>query len=211
MHVQCCSFVYTVPIRFLIFPLLSSSSWLLILPAICGVPCNLRWENRDFHSDTHADVTYWYKCATRSALVGWFSIVSLAANLNSKNNVCKQWCLQKSVYEEIFFECSNIWLESSYNHMLYIFQLEEKLLQFHLGNLEFSCAAPLNKVSSLSWDQNEAFPQFSGDHTLLQNGFGVLLKNLAQGLDITFNCEVCGFVTFPVSLQRLFVFVFRFY
>ena len=91
------------------------------------------------------------------------------------------------------------------------FQLEDKLLQFHLGNLEFSCAAPLNKVSSLSWDQNEAFPQFSGDHTLLQNGFGVLLKNLAQGLDITFNCEVCGFVTFPVSLQCLFVFVFRFY
>ena len=89
----------------------------------------------------------------------------------------------------------------TYNHMLFIFQLEEKLLQFHLGNLEFSCAAPLNKVSSLSWDQNEAFPQFSGDHTLLQNGFGVLLKNLAQGLDITFNCEVCGFVTFPVSLQ----------
>ena len=95
--------------------------------------------------------------------------------------------------------------------MLFIFQLEDKLLQFHLGNLEFSCAAPLNKVSSLSWDQNETFPQFSGDHTLLQNGFGVLLKNLAQGLDITFNCEVCGFVTFPVSLQCLFVFVFRFY
>ena len=95
--------------------------------------------------------------------------------------------------------------------MLFIFQLEDKLLQFHLGNLEFSCASPLNKVSSLSWDQNEAFPQFSGDHTLLQNGFGVLMKNLAQGLDITFNCEVCGFVTFPVSLQCLFVFVFRFY
>ena len=95
--------------------------------------------------------------------------------------------------------------------MLFIFQLEDKLLQFHLGNLEFSCAAPLNKVSSLSWDQNEAFPQFSGDHTLLQNGFGVLLKNLAHGLDITFNCEVRGFVTFPVSLQCLFVFVFRFY
>ena len=109
------------------------------------------------------------------------------------------------------FRLFNIWLESCYNHMLFIFQLEDKLLQFHLGNLEFSCAAPLNKVSSLSWDQNEAFPQFSGDHTLLQNGFGVLLKNLAQGLDITFNCEVCGFVTFPVSLQCLFVFVFRFY
>ena len=71
-----------------------------------------------------------------------------------------------------------------------LLQLEDKLLQFHLGNLEFSCAAPLSKVSSLSWDQNEAFPQFSGDHTLLQHGFGILLKNLAQGLDIRLKYEV---------------------
>ena len=49
MHVQSCSFVYTLPIAFSKFPLLSSSSWLLILPTICLVPCNLRWENVDFH------------------------------------------------------------------------------------------------------------------------------------------------------------------
>lgn len=73
---------------------------------------------------------------------------------------------------------------------LFPFQLEEKLLQFHLGNLEFSCAAPLSKVSSSSWDQNEEFPQFSGDHTLLLHGFGVLLGNLAQGLDIRRKYEV---------------------
>lgn len=211
MHVQWCSFAYTVSIAFFKFSLLSSSSWLLILPIICLVPCNLRWENGDFHIaiptltspidiNLQPEAHWLVNC----------SIVSLATNLNNKYNVCKQWCLQKLV-EENCFNCFNIWLESCYNHMLFIFQLEDKLLQFHLGNLEFSCAAPLNKVSSLSWDQNEAFPQFSGDHTLLQNGFGVLLKNLAQGLGITFNCEVCGFVTFPVSLQCLFVFVFRFY
>lgn len=89
--------------------------------------------------------------------------------------------------EDKVMEMHNLFLEETQGSFS---ELEEKLLQFHLGNLEFSCAAPLNKVSSLSWDQNEAFPQFSGDHTLLQNGFGVLLKNLAQGLDITFNCEV---------------------
>lgn len=72
----------------------------------------------------------------------------------------------------------------------FLFQLENKLLQFHLGNLEFSCAAPLSKVSLLSWDQNEAFPQFSGDHTLLQHGFGALLNNLAQNLDIMLQYEV---------------------
>ena len=72
----------------------------------------------------------------------------------------------------------------------FFFQLENKLLQFHLGNLEFSCAAPLSRVSSLSWDQNEAFPQFSGDHTLLQHGFGALLSNLALNLDVKLQYEV---------------------
>lgn len=69
-------------------------------------------------------------------------------------------------------------------------ELENKVLQFHLGNLEFSCAAPLCKVSSISWDQNEDFPQFSGDHTLLHHGFGILLYNLAQNLDIRLQFEV---------------------
>ncbi|XP_068737832.1 lysine-specific histone demethylase 2-like isoform X5 [Montipora capricornis] len=69
-------------------------------------------------------------------------------------------------------------------------EIENKVLQFHLGNLEFSCAAPLCKVSSISWDQNEDFPQFSGDHTLLHHGFGILLYNLAQNLDIRLQFEV---------------------
>ncbi|CAH3162092.1 unnamed protein product [Pocillopora meandrina] len=69
-------------------------------------------------------------------------------------------------------------------------ELEEKLLQFHLGNLEFSCAAPLSKVSSMSWDQNEELPQFCGDHTLLQHGFGVLLDKLAENLDTKLQYEV---------------------
>ena len=82
-------------------------------------------------------------------------------------------------------------------------QLENKLLQFHLGNLEFSCAAPLSKVSLLSWDQNEAFPQFSGDHTLLQHGFGALLNNLAQNMDIKLQYEVRPQVTDLLPLCSL--------
>ena len=85
------------------------------------------------------------------------------------------------------------------------FQLEEKLLEFHLGNLEFSCAAPLSKVSSLSWDQNEEYPQFSGDHTLLKHGFGVLLSNLAQGLDIRLKYEVqkCNIIGTQFAIRGL--------
>ncbi|XP_032226240.2 lysine-specific histone demethylase 1B-like [Nematostella vectensis] len=67
---------------------------------------------------------------------------------------------------------------------------ENKLLQFHLGNLEYSCAAPLSHVSALNWDQNEAYPQFTGEHTLLVHGFEALLKGLAKGMDIRYNTEV---------------------
>uniref|UniRef100_A0AAQ5YDK5 CW-type domain-containing protein n=1 Tax=Amphiprion ocellaris TaxID=80972 RepID=A0AAQ5YDK5_AMPOC len=40
------------------------------------------------------------------------------------------------------------------------------------------------QVSARSWDHNEFFAQFSGDHTLLTKGYAVLLHKLAEGLDI---------------------------
>lgn len=68
--------------------------------------------------------------------------------------------------------------------------LEEKVLQFHLSNLEFACGSPLGQVSARSWDHNEFFAQFSGDHTLLTKGYSVLLHKLAEGLDIRTKCPV---------------------
>ncbi|KAK3526362.1 hypothetical protein QTP70_025155 [Hemibagrus guttatus] len=69
-------------------------------------------------------------------------------------------------------------------------ELEEKVLQFHLSNLEYACASPLDQVSARSWDHNEFFAQFSGDHTLLTEGYSTLLHKLAQGLDIHLNTAV---------------------
>uniref|UniRef100_A0A7N6FCJ7 CW-type domain-containing protein n=1 Tax=Anabas testudineus TaxID=64144 RepID=A0A7N6FCJ7_ANATE len=46
------------------------------------------------------------------------------------------------------------------------------------------------QVSARSWDHNEFFAQFSGDHTLLTKGYSVLLHKLAEGLDIHTNCPV---------------------
>ncbi|CAG6016241.1 unnamed protein product, partial [Menidia menidia] len=43
-------------------------------------------------------------------------------------------------------------------------------------------------VSARSWDHNEFFAQFSGDHTLLTRGYSVLLNKLAEGLEIHRNC-----------------------
>ncbi|CAK8697040.1 unnamed protein product [Clavelina lepadiformis] len=69
-------------------------------------------------------------------------------------------------------------------------KLEERLLQFHIGNLEFACGASLDKVSAFHWDQNEIFAQFNGDHAFVPYGFGVPLAALAQDLDIRFNAPV---------------------
>lgn len=69
-------------------------------------------------------------------------------------------------------------------------EIEERLLHFHIGNLEFACGACLDKVSAFHWDQNETFAQFNGDHTLVQFGFSTLLKALAHELDIKFNLPV---------------------
>ena len=69
-------------------------------------------------------------------------------------------------------------------------QSSERLLNFHLGNLEYACATTLDHVSALSWDQNESFPQFQGNHTILTHGYETILQRLAEGLDIHLECEV---------------------
>ncbi|KPP76909.1 hypothetical protein Z043_103708 [Scleropages formosus] len=68
--------------------------------------------------------------------------------------------------------------------------LEEKVLQFHLSNLEFACGSSLDQVSARSWDHNEFFAQFSGDHTLFTQGYSSVLNKLAEGLDIRLNTPV---------------------
>ncbi|XP_043921209.1 lysine-specific histone demethylase 1B [Protopterus annectens] len=69
-------------------------------------------------------------------------------------------------------------------------ELEEKVLQFHISNLEYACGSNLKQVSSLYWDHNEFFAQFAGDHTLLTAGYSTLITKLAEGLDIRLNMPV---------------------
>uniref|UniRef100_A0A6P8Q5F9 [histone-H3]-N(6),N(6)-dimethyl-L-lysine(4) FAD-dependent demethylase n=1 Tax=Geotrypetes seraphini TaxID=260995 RepID=A0A6P8Q5F9_GEOSA len=69
-------------------------------------------------------------------------------------------------------------------------ELEEKVLQFHLSNLEYACGSSLSQVSARSWDHNEFFAQFAGDHTLLTAGYSTIMDKLAEGLDIRLKSPV---------------------
>ena len=63
-------------------------------------------------------------------------------------------------------------------------------MEFHISNLEYACGANLSKVSALNWDQNEQFPQFQGDHTIMTHGFGATLECLSEQLKIDYNQPV---------------------
>ena len=71
-----------------------------------------------------------------------------------------------------------------------VFQLEEKLLQFHMGNLEFACGSSLDNISSQHWDQNDEYPQFHGPPVLIQDNFNLVLQTLATGVHVVNDCKV---------------------
>ncbi|CAG2243156.1 AOF1 [Mytilus edulis] len=67
---------------------------------------------------------------------------------------------------------------------------QETLLNFHFGNLEYACGTSLSNISSMNWDQNEDYPQFSGRNVLMADGFSTILDKITENLDIVYNTEI---------------------
>lgn len=57
-----------------------------------------------------------------------------------------------------------------------------RLLRWHQANLEYGCAADVNDVSAVHWDQDDPYG-FEGDHVLLRRGFRPILDGMTAGLE----------------------------
>ncbi|KAK3782439.1 hypothetical protein RRG08_033080 [Elysia crispata] len=91
----------------------------------------------------------------------------------------------KEFHEEFIRETQEYFSEAAFSQ-----QEVRRLVNFYLSNLEFACGCSLDQASSLYWDQNEDLLQLGGPHMRVSGGFGLLLKSLAQDLDITLDCQV---------------------
>ena len=66
----------------------------------------------------------------------------------------------------------------------------EKVLAFHIANLEYGCSASLDEVSLQHWNQDEHFGGFGGPHAMVKGGYSQVTEGLARGLDVRLGAAV---------------------
>ncbi|MCO5548955.1 hypothetical protein L7F22_002419 [Adiantum nelumboides] len=68
-----------------------------------------------------------------------------------------------------------------------ISSLERRVMDWHFANLEYGCAAELNRVSLPYWNQDDVYGGFAGPHCMIKGGYGTVMEALAEGLPIHFD------------------------
>ena len=102
-------------------------------------------------------------------------------NNNSRKNLRKNNNRSRSnnnSHSSSLGDTLNMYLnEENYN------KLEQNLWSWHVSNLEYSNATDLENLSLTHWDQDDEFA-FSGDHCLIQEGYGNIVQSLSEGVNI---------------------------
>ena len=62
---------------------------------------------------------------------------------------------------------------------VYLTEPERRVLDWHFANLEFANATELHNLSLRHWDQDDMF-EMSGEHCVIQDGYGTLTDTLAN-------------------------------
>ncbi|XP_068646714.1 lysine-specific histone demethylase 1 homolog 3-like [Aristolochia californica] len=65
--------------------------------------------------------------------------------------------------------------------------IERRVMDWHLANLEYGCAALLKEVSLPYWNQDDVYGGFGGAHCMIKGGYGAVMESLGKGLNIHFN------------------------
>ncbi|XP_028824034.1 lysine-specific histone demethylase 1B isoform X3 [Denticeps clupeoides] len=107
-------------------------------------------------------------------------------HLNAILDVVSEWRKGKSQSQDapLGEKIQEVYKTFLHESSIHFSELEERVLQFHLSNLEYACGSTLNQVSARSWDHNKFFAQFSGDHAMLTKGYSHVLHHLAEGLNV---------------------------
>ncbi|UJR21936.1 hypothetical protein I4U23_025005 [Adineta vaga] len=66
---------------------------------------------------------------------------------------------------------------------LYLSVADRRILDWHIANLEFANAAPLNCLSLKYWDQDDEY-EFTGCHLTIRNGYSILPLALCENQNI---------------------------
>ncbi|KAI0982820.1 hypothetical protein GJ496_003040 [Pomphorhynchus laevis] len=85
--------------------------------------------------------------------------------------------------------CSENDTDKDIPYHVYMSPAERRLLDWHLANLEFANAGPLEHVSLCNWDQDDDF-ELQGSHMFVCSGFSSIPLALSEGLDVQLSTPI---------------------